>query len=176
MGISYLNDIVIQNKHTEASQILNSLRKRVKSSLQQNKADVGSRDGMDMAFCMINNETNEVNFAGAYNPLYIFRNNELINLKADKMPIGVHKKERDFLNQKFQLLKGDCLYMFSDGFIDQFGGPDGKKYLRKRFNEFLQDIHNLPMTEQRSLLLKEHINWKGNYSQIDDILVIGLKI
>jgi len=132
---------------------------------------------MDMALCVINTETLELQFAGAHNPLVIIRNNEMIELKADKMPVGVlRKKDKKFTNNVFQLQKKDKLYMFSDGFADQIGGENKEKYKSKRFKKLLLQTSKYTMHEQGNYLAGEFEKWKGNYKQIDDIVILGVQI
>jgi PAS domain S-box-containing protein len=176
LGISLLNEIVISQDVSSAAQILNNLREKVKRSLQQSRSKTEQKDGMDIALCIINTNTNELQFSGAYNPLYIFRNKECIEYKADRQPIGVFHKERPFSNHTFQLEKNDVLYAFSDGYIDQFGGVNGGKYLTKRFKQLLLSIQDNTMPEQQHILEHTFVTWKGERRQIDDVLVMGVKI
>ena len=131
---------------------------------------------MDISFCIYNKETNSLSYSGAYNPLYILRNNELIVHKAQKMPIGIHKKEKEFTSETINLKKNDMIYLFSDGYIDQFGNENGQKFMRKRFNELLVSIHKKDAQQQKEMLLKTHLDWKGDQNQVDDILIMGIKI
>jgi len=177
LGIAYLNEIVGRMKKYEASEILERLRANVIGAL--NKSDTGNttKDGMDIALIILDTETNKVQFSGAYNPLYVFRKGELIEHKGDRMPIGVHSRDSEpFTNHETQLEEGDQLYFFTDGYADQFGGPKGKKMNYKRFKSHLIDSSKLPLSEQRQYLLDAFNNWKGNQEQLDDVLVISLKI
>jgi len=196
LGMSLLNEIVTKREITSSSQVLNELRTQIKISLQQSGEKGEQQDGMDIAFCTINIETMVLNFAGAYNPCWIFRNEELgimnyelknkeqfithnsklIILEADRMPVGVYLKEKDFSEQIFQLQKGDNFYLFSDGYHSQFGSDKNEKFKIKRMKEFLQSICNKPMNEQRELLELDFNNWKGDKEQTDDVLVIGVRI
>jgi serine phosphatase RsbU (regulator of sigma subunit) len=119
-------------------------------------------------------------YAGAQRPLWIIRNDEgiLIEIKADKFSIGGDQteSERKFTKQTISLLKGDCMYIFSDGLVDQFGGADGKKFMTKQFKNWLIENHKLPMIEQGAKLESYFYKWKGNYEQVDDISVIGIRI
>ena len=175
LGIAFLNEIVNENL-IDAAGILNVLRLRIIEALHQTWKDDEAKDGMDIALSIINLETKELQYAGAYNPLYLFRNGELIERKADKMPIGIHIKEpRDFTNQSIQLEENDSVYMFSDGYIDQFGGEDGSKYKSRKFKELLHNIQGKLMSEQKEIINETHKNWKGNQKQLDDILIIGMR-
>ncbi len=176
LGISFLNEIAQKKEIQQANQVLDELRNRVKTTLDQTGKDNEAEDGMDIALYAINTETNELQFSGANNPLLIFRNNELIELKADKQPISIFHKERPFTNHKFQLEKNDMLYAFSDGYADQFGGKKGRKFYSKRFYQLLSDIQDKKMQEQKQILEKTFTNWLGKGKQIDDVLVMGVKL
>ena len=116
-------------------------------------------------------------FAGAYNPLYLVRDNEIIQVKGDKFPVGAFLgKQEKFTNHKVQVQKGDTIYIFSDGFPDQFGGPRGKKFMYRRFRELLLQIQEHSMEMQRKILDKTLEEWRGNLEQVDDILVIGVRV
>lgn len=176
LGISFLNDIVRQAEITQANQVLEEMRKRIKATLGQAGDKSGSQDGMDMAFYIIDLNTNVIQFSGAQNPLYLYREGELSEYKADRQPIAIYPREQPFTNHEFQLQKGDALYTFSDGFVDQFGGDKGKKYMSKRFKQTLGEIQDRTMPEQKTILEQTFDNWRGDRKQIDDVLVIGLKI
>jgi len=176
MGTTYLNEITNRTDLNHANEVLNILRDEVKKSLKTDD-DTKTRDGMDIAFGVLNKETNELQFAGAHHPLYLFRNGNFTIIEGDKMPIGVNRKEDSFTNHKILLEKGDTLYMFSDGYADQFGGAIGRKFLIKRFKQLLQTIHTEPVAKQKEILEKEFNNWKGDdYEQVDDILILGIRI
>ena len=146
------------------------------------------KDGMDMAIISINHEAIIVQFSEANNPLYILTNRELDNLepledfdnfyeiKPDKMPIAIYNKMDNFTPHEIQLEKGDILYMFSDGYADQFGGPKGKKFKYKPFKRLLLENANEPMKEQKEILNTAFETWQGNLEQIDDVVVLGIKI
>jgi len=176
LGISFLNEIINKEKITQANHILNELRQYVKTSLKQTGKEEDAKDGMDMALYTINTKNLKMQFAGAYNPLFIIRNNKLITLKADRQPIAIHIKEKDFTNIDFQLQKNDVLYSFSDGFVDQFGGMQGKKFMIKNFKKLLLDIHKEPFDKQKIILNDILIKWIKGYEQLDDILIVGIKI
>jgi len=119
----------------------------------------------------------KMQYAGAYNPLYICRNNELIEVKADRMPIGIYIKEKEsFTNNEIDLENGDTFYLFSDGYADQFGGEDGQKFKSKNFKELLLEIHHKPMAEQREILNTTIDKWRGRWEQVDDIIILGIRV
>ncbi len=178
LGVTFLSEIVGKNEDIHANEILNIMRENIIRSLHQ-KGKIGeSQDGMDMAIYIIDMETRQMQYAGANNSLVMIRNNEVIQYKADKMPVGIHiKKSEMFTNNIIDLLEGDCIYTFSDGYQDQFGGPDGRKLMIKNMKEFLLKIHQNPMAEQRQLLDNNLNDWIGEeHEQIDDVLVIGVKV
>ncbi len=177
LGVSLLNEIINVDKEHIASEILESLRKDIKQTLSQKGRKDETRDGMDIALCIINFDELKVQFSGAYNSLLLVRNSEQLIFKGDKMPIGIHVgKEKPFTNHNIKISGGDMLYLFTDGYADQFGGPEEKKFKSVTFRQLLQDIHNKPLEEQRQILDKTLEDWRGNLSQIDDILVMGIRV
>ncbi|MBI5218110.1 MAG: SpoIIE family protein phosphatase [Bacteroidia bacterium] len=193
LGISFLNEIIAQEEVQQASHALDKLREYVIFSLHQKGAFYEQKDGMDIAFVAIDlnpqtspvslgsepgktSEVYTVHYAGANNPLYFFRNGDFIEYKADTMPIAIYENMTPFTNHEIQMKKDDVLYLFSDGFIDQFGGDNGKKFLKKRLKEILTQIQNLSMPEQKIKMVSIFENWKGGNEQIDDVSLIGIKI
>jgi len=182
LGISFLNDIVRKQEINQANEVLNELRKEIINALQQ-KGKLGEqKDGMDISLIAINTETLECQWAGANNPLYIIKVTdntefaELTELKPDKMPIAIYERMYSFTNHEFTVKKGDCLYLFSDGFADQFGGPKGKKFMYKPFKVLLLTNCQKPMLEQKQIIEKTIIEWIDREEQVDDITVLGIKI
>jgi len=176
LGISFLNEIVTKTRFDKPSDILDKLRKKVKTSLRQTGKDNESKDGMDIALCIIDNEKLILEYAGAYNPAYIIRKGELHELKATRNPIGIYFKEKPFENHEFQLQKDDIIYTFSDGYVDQFGGENISKFKSKNFISLLLEISDKPMPEQKHILDEIILKWKGKLEQTDDIIVFGVKI
>jgi serine phosphatase RsbU (regulator of sigma subunit)/ligand-binding sensor domain-containing protein len=177
LGIAYLNQIVSSGIVLNAGQILDQLRDQVMKSLRQKDEASESRDGMDISLFVYDKEKSLIEFAGANNPLYIFRNGELTEIVADKMPIGIHRRaDRNFVNNPIEVFKGDVIYTFSDGYKDQFGGAEGRKFMSKNFKELLLNIHKKPCAEQRDILEKTIIDWTGHHERIDDIIVMGVVI
>lgn len=191
LGISFLNEIVVERKVTDAVSILEMLRERIINALIQKKAEIKQRDGMDIALCVWNKSTNILEYAGANNPLWILRRNKgqgtgdkgeentttLLEFKPDKMPVGQYGDELEpFTKQSIQLEKGDIIYTFSDGYADQFGGPNGKKLRSANFKNLLLECSNLTGSEQKTILAEKFSSWKGKIEQIDDVCVIGVRI
>ncbi len=176
LAYAFLNEIV-GRANNNVAQILNSLRIQVKHSLRQETDTNVIKDGMDIALCLIDNENHTLLFSGAYRPLYHIRDATLNEVKADKMPIGLHIFEKDsFTQHELKLQKNDVIYIFTDGYHDQFGGDENRKFLTKKFKELLLEIHTLKMNEQKQILDIRFEQWKGNRQQVDDVLVIGIKI
>lgn len=176
LGMSLLNEVVSKPQNNTAARILDDLRNSIKASLKQKDEESINKDGMDIALCLVNLETKELQFAGAYNPLYIVRAGKLIELKADRQPIAIHIKEKAFTNHVFNLQKDDILYTFSDGFADQFNGKTQEKFKIKRFRELLLKNSKNTLNVQRHLLEQTLSSWQGKAVQVDDILVVGVKI
>ncbi len=175
LGISLLNEIVQRNDITKANEVLEALRNQIKISLKQSSDFGDSKDGMDMALCVVNTETNELDFAGANNPLILIRNNELTEYKATRNPVAIYVKEKQFESTIIKLEDNDVIYLFSDGYADQPGGEKDRKFMKKRLKQTLLDIHKEKMLNQKRILTDTLEDWKGSTRQIDDILVIGVK-
>ncbi|MBK7183071.1 MAG: SpoIIE family protein phosphatase [Bacteroidetes bacterium] len=178
VGANLLNEAVNEHAITQPAAILNSIRKSLIKKLRKKNDDSSIKDGMDAALVTINQEEMIMEFAGAYNPLWLIRNNELIEYKADKTPIGINLYEEDkpYTTTKIDLQKGDLLYIFTDGYADQFGGAHGKKFKYKNLKELCLKIATLPLNKQAETLEKEFLDWKGELEQVDDVLIIGIKI
>jgi serine phosphatase RsbU (regulator of sigma subunit) len=181
LGICFLNEIAgrSNSKFVTAAGILMSLRLKIITYLHQTGKEGEQQDGMDMALCIYDKETSKLQYAGAFNPLIIIRNGTLTQYDADEMPIGYYENQTShFTNHIIDVQQGDVLYLFSDGYADQFGMVDGKKkkYLTKRFKEFLLKIHTLGMKEQEQRLDDNIEWWRGNLKQLDDILVMGARL
>jgi len=177
LGISLLNELVNRYKNKKANQIMELLRDKVIFSLHQTGRMDEAADGMDLSFCIINTKNYQMQFSGAHNPVYIIRKNELIEIKGDRMPIGFSLRiNKPFTNHDFDLQKGDKIYMFSDGFADQFGGEHGMKMRYKVFQQHLIEAQKLDFEKQHDFLMDKYTKWKGEYNQIDDILVLGFEV
>lgn len=177
LGISFLEEIVNQRKITESGDILNELRKEIQRALHQRGNREETRDGIDISLIVFNEKKNIIQYSGAYNNLYLIRDDILIEYLADRMPIGIFElSDKNFASQIISSKSGDLIYMFSDGYADQFGGPDHKKYNRSTLKDLLLKIHKMPLSEQKLVLEKEFNDWKGERDQIDDVLIVGLSI
>jgi serine phosphatase RsbU (regulator of sigma subunit) len=178
VGYNLLKDILKNTDSIQPSIIMDKMNDGVANTLHTNTTSgKQTKDGMDMTLCALNYETLELQFAGAFNPLYIIRGNELIQYKADKFPVGMFIGEKqNFTNHSIQLQKGDSIYIFSDGYADQFGGPRGKKFMAGNFRQLLSDVSKLPIERQKTMLNQTIEEWRGNLEQVDDILIIGVKV
>jgi serine phosphatase RsbU (regulator of sigma subunit) len=177
LGIALLNELVHKPEIEDASQVLNELRIQLKSSLQQTGLKAEQHDGIDISFCILNFQTNILNYSGAYNPIWIFRKDqELIELKADRQPVGIHLKEIPFTQKTIQLQKEDIVYLFSDGYYSQLGGITYEKFKSGRFKDLVKRIGSKEIEEQKLILENEFDLWKGKYDQTDDVLVVCFKV
>jgi serine phosphatase RsbU (regulator of sigma subunit) len=171
LGIAFLTNIIVGSKTIlTPAQILEELRKQIKKTLK------GRDDGMDMALVRINRAKNELLFAGANNPVYIVENGKLTPLKPTHAPIGNYIKDLPFKDKEHTINSDTKIYMFSDGYIDQFGGENGEKFMKKRFKKLILDISEKKMDLQHEILETELNNWMKGYKQIDDITVVGIKL
>jgi len=177
VGISHLNESIIEKNLIHPNEILDNMRKGIIASLNPEGSEEESKDGMDCVLCAYDFENMKLEVAAANNSLWLIRNGELKEYKADKMPVGKYQDNMTpFSLQTIDLRKGDLIYTFTDGFADQFGGEKGKKFKYKQLQEKLMQIRDKPMTEQKQLLDSTFEKWKGNLEQVDDVLVIGLLV
>ena len=167
-----LNRSVREHGLTIPGEILDRTREIVAQEFKKSEEDV--KDGMDIALCSI--EGMKLQYAGAYNPLWIIRDGELIETKANKQPIGQFENPRPYTTHSFDLEQGDAIYIFSDGYVDQFGGEKEKKFKSKAFRALLLSIQDKPMEEQKTIIDKTFETWKGDLEQIDDVCVIGVRV
>jgi PAS domain S-box-containing protein len=176
IGYFLLNDIVRSRKITEPGIILDLLDEGVTTTLRQDE-DSTTKDGMDIALCKININSGEVEYAGAHRPLYIIKGGLMEEVKGNKFPIGggIFKNQTNFTNTKIKLSKGDSIYFSSDGFPDQFGGPEARKFGPKKVRDIIDRVHKLPMEEAIKVFDHEWENWRGEHKQTDDVLLIGIK-
>jgi len=178
VGYNQLNNAVNVKKARSASVILDELNAGVINTLNESNTESSIKDGMDMALCVFNFRESKLEFAGANNPMILIREEEVQLIRGDRFPIGVYEGgiSKPFTNNKIDIVKGDCIYLFSDGYPDQFGGPDNKKFMLRRFQEMLDEVHKLPMAQQKEILIQRLNEWKGANEQVDDILVIGIRV
>lgn len=177
MGINFLNEIVNKSDTIKAFEILNKLRGQLIKSLHQTGQKDEAKDGMDMALCVVDFDNRKLQFSGAFSPMYLIRDEELIVIRGDLMPIGIYNEEEvSFTNKEMQFKENDIFYLFSDGYVHQIGGPNRKTFKSKKFKQLLKDIHKKPFEEQKSLLEKENEAWRGDIEQIDDIMIMGIRL
>jgi serine phosphatase RsbU (regulator of sigma subunit)/Tfp pilus assembly protein PilF len=169
-----LNRAIREFELTEPASILNKVRELVIETFNSGRGDI--KDGMDIALCALNYKTKNLNYSGANNSLYIINDGEIREIKADKQPIGRYATSEPFTNHEISLKEGDAIYVFTDGFVDQFGGPKGKKFMFKPFRELLLSVQNQSMEKQKTLIDEAFNNWKGNNEQVDDVCVIGVRL
>ena len=195
LGITLLNDLVGNCRFNAPGEVLEQLRVKIKEMLEHTEGDREQKDGMDVAFLALNRKTRELVYSGAYNPLYIIRSKalkdgtdlepyleresekyKLYELKADKQPVGPHWEEHPFSTRSVHLQHGDSLYIFSDGFVDQYGGELGKKYKVGNFKKLLLSFQEKSLVLQKKILEDTFNHWRGELEQIDDVSVIGVRI
>ncbi len=177
LGVTLLKETVLSEKITEPPLILNRLREKIINALGQEGNFQEVRDGMDGTIISYDPENMKIVFAGAYNPIYIISKNEIHEFTGDKMPLSFYPKMANFSGTDIDVRKGDIIYMFTDGYADQFGGDNEiKKFRRRRFRELLFEIHGEPLNIQQQILSDTFNTWKGKEEQVDDIIVIGLEL
>ncbi len=175
LGNSFLNHIIIHQKICLPHKVLEALSKEVEFAL--NQQETKNVDGMDMALCTIDLQSKIVDFAGAKNPLIVIRDGVVQRIKGDRKNIGRNLyKEKEFEHHSIEITSPTCFYMFSDGYVDQFGGDKGRKFLIKRLETLLKDIYHKPMNEQKQILHSTMAEWMKEEDQVDDILIVGFKI
>jgi serine phosphatase RsbU (regulator of sigma subunit) len=179
IGNTLLNEIVNEKQIISAPVILKRLHYEIVKALHQDSIRAQSKDGMEMSLCVIDNKTNEIEFAGAMNPLYVVKDNVVTVIKPDIKGIGGENNnvnEVEFTGQTIPIQKGMSVYMFTDGYMDQFGGPENKKFNVPNFKKLLLNIQSMDMDEQKKSIEQSIKKWQGDYKQIDDMLVIGISL
>ena len=177
LGNSFLNEITNAEEHEiSAGKILDALRDKITDALSQSGKQIDTQDGMDMALCIYDKKEKIMEFSGAYNSIYRIRSGELKEFKADRMPIGYHPNKKHFKTLKIELQKNDIFYLFSDGYPDQFGGVYSKKLTTRKFKQILMEISGMTMEEQHRELSTRFDLWSLDNDQVDDVLVLGVKI
>lgn len=178
IGYNLLNHAVKVNKIYKPSDILGFLDVGVTEILRQVHNESGVKDGMDLSIVCIDNQAHTFEYAGAYNSIYYVHNKQLSEIKADKLPIGVNEEgiADVYTNHSIPVVKGDMVYLLSDGYADQFGGPQGKKFKYKQLEELLIEVCEEPVDIQKQLINKKYFDWKGNEDQVDDVLLLGIRV
>jgi serine phosphatase RsbU (regulator of sigma subunit) len=169
LNISFLNEAISEKQISEPNKVLDHVRFRLIENISRD----GQQDGMDGTLVCF--EGNKITYAAAHNPPVLISKGQLTELDKDKMPVGKSEQKDNFRLHTLNLNHGDCLYLYTDGYADQFGGPNGKKFLCKKLNELLLSIHSLPLEQQKQKLDEAFVNWKGNLEQVDDVCIIGIR-
>jgi phosphoserine phosphatase RsbU/P len=177
LGISLLNELVNTMDSPQASDILNELRNRTIRALSQTGKTDEAREGMEMGLCVIDPVNRKIQYSGAFRPLYHMSGGELSEIRGDRMPIGIyHEVELPFTNREIHYREDDSIYLFTDGYVDQIGGLDRKTFKSVRLKKLIREIWQKPMKEQEAILREEHEIWRAGQEQIDDIMVLGVKL
>lgn len=176
LGLSFLEEIIDSKSSDNPAVVLDLLRDKIINTLKQGASSEENKDGMDIVLCCVDTKTRSLTYAAANNSFYIVRGGALIDLKADKQPCGFFQDPKPFTSNEFKIEPGDCIYTFTDGYADQFGGPKGKKFRYKQFEGLLMENYQKPFTHQKEILSSAFEKWKGSLEQVDDVLVIGVKI
>lgn len=176
LGMSFLDQIINEKEIAEPAEVLNILRDRIISTLKQTGVSGESKDGMDIVLCCIDKEKHTLHYSAANNSLYLFRNQEFIEYKPDKQPCGFYHELKPFTSHEIKLQEGDCIFTFTDGYADQFGGPKGKKFKYKKLEDMIVSMQNKSFVEQRDELEAAFEGWRGSLEQIDDVCIIGVRV
>lgn len=177
IGIDGFNYAILEKNILHTGEILTHVNRFIIESLNQEHESTKSTDGMDAAIIALNPERDTISFSGANRPIFLIRNNELMEFKPNKMSIGGNRLNKfHFEQQSIPVQQNDCIYLFTDGFADQFGGAKNKKFMIKKLKDLLLTIHQFPMQQQNEKITKAFNDWKGNQAQVDDVLVVGIRI
>ena len=176
IGMEIIGKAINEGNIETPSEILAILSKALEKTFTSEK-NIGTiiRDGMDIGLCRIDKSNKKMIFAGAFFPLYLIRDNSLTEIKGDKISIGLNPGGIDYTDNEIDIMENDIFYVFSDGYVDQFGGSENKKYMYRRFRFLLTKIHSFSVDDQKSILEEEFRAWMGNNVQLDDIMVIGFR-
>jgi serine phosphatase RsbU (regulator of sigma subunit) len=176
IGLEIVEKAINVDNINTPSQILAVLNKGLEKTFSREK-NIGTiiRDGMDIGLCVIDKKRRRLEYAGAFFPLYLIRNNSLTEIKGDKIIIGMNPEGKSYNDYNLDLMEDDILYIFSDGYVDQFGGSENKKFMYRRFRYLLLTIHSFPVNDQKSILDENIRAWMGRNVQVDDIMVIGFR-
>jgi len=176
IGLEIIEKTINEDNIETPSRILDVLNKGLEKTFSREK-NIGTiiRDGMDIGLCVINKKKKKLVYAGAFFPLYLIRNDSIIEIKGDKIIIGMNPEGTAYSDSEYDLSENDILYMFSDGYVDQFGGSENKKFMYRRFRYLLLTIHHFPVNDQKAILEENIKTWIGRNEQVDDIMVIGFR-
>ncbi len=176
MSAIYLDQIIKKNTFDHSSDILDQLRIMIMEVLKQTGKQDEVKNGLDISICIYDDKSKVLEYSGAHNPIYIIKEGSLVELKADRMPVGIHDNyQNPFTYQRYNLNDGDRLFLFSDGYADQFGGEFNKKFRYSRLQEVLTESSKLPINEQKLYIEKCFNDWIGNNEQVDDVLILGIQ-
>jgi phosphoserine phosphatase RsbU/P len=175
MGITLLNETVLNDHITQPDKILESLRLKIITTLGQKKGNDNVKVAIEGAIICFYLESNILLYSGSFNPMILIHNDKIFDIKADRIPIGYYELKGNFTLHEINIEKNDAIYLFSDGITDQFGGPEDRRFMFKNLKEILQDNHNKPMMVQKQMLTERLNRWKGDLIQTDDILVLGIR-
>ena len=176
IGLKIIEKTINEDNIEIPSMILEVMNKGLEKTFSREK-NIGTiiRDGMDIGLCVINRKRKKLQYAGAFLPLYLIREGNLVEISADKIIIGMNPEGLSYLDHEINLLDDDIFYIFSDGYVDQFGGSENKKFMYRRFRYLLMTIHNFPVNDQKAILEENIKTWMGNNEQVDDMMVIGFR-
>ncbi len=176
IGMDIIEKAINEDNIEVPSRILSVLDKSLEKTFRREK-NIGTiiRDGMDIGLCVIDKKNKKLHYAGAFFPLYLIRNDSLIEIKGDKIIIGMNHDGHSYTDHELDIMEGDIIYIFSDGYADQFGGSENKKFMYRRFRYVLMTIHRFPVNDQKVILEDNIRTWMGNRTQIDDMMVIGFR-
>ena len=176
IGLKIIEKTIKEDNKEIPSMILEVMNKGLEKTFSREK-NIGTiiRDGMDIGLCVINRKRKKLQYAGAFLPLYLIREGNLVEISADKIIIGMNPEGLSYLDHEINLLDDDIFYIFSDGYVDQFGGSENKKFMYRRFRYLLMTIHNFPVNDQKAILEENIKTWMGNNEQVDDMMVIGFR-
>ncbi|MFN5183367.1 MAG: SpoIIE family protein phosphatase [Bacteroidota bacterium] len=178
VGYNLLKEIIVKPTVNTPAQVMQKMKTGVSKTLHHGQSEDNAKDGMDMTMCAIDFNNMFMHFSGAYNPMYLIRDGELTQYDGDSFPVGLMEgmEDKHFTDHKIELKKNDMIYIFSDGYADQFGGPRGKKFMISKFRDLLKKSSLMPIEEQKDFLLRTIEDWRGDLEQVDDILVIGVRV
>jgi len=175
LGITLINETVLQEQIIQPDKILNRLKEKLIQALGQKEGFSGIKDGIEGSVFNYDLESRVLQYSGSFNPLILVRDNETIEIKADRISIGFSDSNKDFSLKEIDIKDNDSVYLYSDGYIDQIGGDENKRFMLKRFKELILEIHKKPMAKQKESLTETFNNWKRNFDQTDDVLVLGIR-